>query len=85
MPKLQGTPRGLLKRSRTVFKPVFSVTRRDFSGKKVSTVNLNTGVKRITVDLDPQFIWTPSSLKREVGSARGCGYAAPFCRTHLSL
>ena len=54
MPKLQSTPRGLLKRPRTVFKPVFSVTR-DSCGKKVSTVYLNTGVKRITVDLDPQF------------------------------
>ena len=40
---------------------------------------------QITVDLDPQLIWTPSSLKRKVGSARGCGYAAPSCRPHLSL
>ena len=62
MPKLQGTPRDLLKRPRTVFKPVFSVTRRDSSGKKVSTVNLNTGVKRITVDLDRQVVWSPSTL-----------------------
>ena len=67
MPKLQSTPRGLLKRPRTVFKPVFSVTRRDSSGKKVSTVNLNTGVKRITVDLDPQFIWTPQFSKEKGG------------------
>ena len=48
MPKLLSTPRGLLKRPRTVFKPVFSVTKRDSSGKKVSTVNLNTGVKTVS-------------------------------------